>query len=43
MFDKWVYPHLEEMLSRVGIKNKVGEDNQGIDNDALLKIMTDVD
>ena len=42
-FDKWVYPELEKLLSRVGMKNNVGSDNQGINNDALLKIMTDVE
>ena len=43
MFDKWVYPHLEKMLSRVGMNELMGKENEGINNDALLKIMTDVD
>lgn len=42
-FDKWVYPELEKLLSRVGMKNNIGSDNQGIDDDALLKIMTEVE
>jgi hypothetical protein len=42
MFYKWVYPHLEELLSRVN-KEDSGklENGEGISNDALLKIMTD--
>lgn len=40
-FRKWVYPHLEAMLSRVGVNKD--NNNEGIENDALLKIMTDVD
>ena len=43
MFDKWVYPHLEKMLSRVGMNELMGKENEGINNDALLKIMTDVE
>lgn len=42
-FDKWVYPELEKLLSRVGMKNNIGSDNQGINDDALLKIMTEVE
>ena len=42
-FDQWVYAELEKLLSRVGMKNNIGTDNQGINNDALLKIMTDVE
>ena len=42
MFYKWVYPHLEELLSRVN-KEDSGklENGEGISNDALLKIMSD--
>lgn len=43
VFDKWVYPELEKLLSRVGMKNNIGSDNQGINDDALLKIMTEVE
>ena len=43
MFDKWVYPHLEKLLSRVGMYDNIDKNNEGINNDALLKIMTDVD
>lgn len=44
-FDKWVYPHLEKMLSRVGLNEEqdMMMDNNGISADALYKIMTDVE
>ena len=39
-FDKWVYPHLEKLLSRVN-KEDEGEldNNEGISNDALARLM----
>ena len=39
-FDKWVYPHLEKLLSRVGLKD-VEENNEGLNEDMLRKIMNE--
>ena len=40
MFDKWVYPHLENMLSRVGKdEEKEMENNEGVNEDMLKRIM----
>lgn len=42
MFDKWVYPELEKLLSRVNKEEeKQMENNEGISNDMLMKIMNE--
>ena len=39
-FDKWVYPHLEKLLSRVGKdEEKEMENNEGVNEDMLKRIM----
>lgn len=45
-FDKYVYPELEKLLSRVGLNEEQdmsNNGNEGISADALYKIMTDVE
>lgn len=44
-FQKWVYPELEKLLSRVGMNEEhmIGRSNEGIGVDALYKIMTEVE
>lgn len=43
MFDKWVYPELEKLLSRVNKEEeKEMENNEGISNDALMRLMVEV-
>ena len=44
-FQKWVYPELEKLLSRVGMSDEqmIGRSNEGIGADALYKIMTEVE
>jgi hypothetical protein len=41
MFDKWVYPHLEKLLSRVNKEeeNEMSNDNGGLSEDMLKRIM----
>jgi hypothetical protein len=40
MFDKWVYPHLEKKLSRVGKdEEKEMENHEGVNEDMLKRIM----
>ena len=41
MFDKWVYPHLEKLLSRVNKdeEKKMEENNTGLSDDMLRRIM----
>lgn len=41
MFDKWVYPHLEKLLSRVNSEEELDNNNEGLNNDALMKIMNE--
>ena len=42
-FDKWVYPHLEKLLSRVNKdeEKEMLENNEGINNDALMKLVNE--
>lgn len=42
-FDKWVYPHLEALLSRVNKdeEKEMMENNEGINNDALMKLVNE--